>query len=101
LTSERHAYRTIRHSSLIIRHYQKEAPVAHPTHAEPAGSGPAAPRRWVCHCTTPPTLLATVENGKVNLKVRDRYYHIEGVNGRLRAICPRCGQEHILALEGE
>ena len=75
--------------------------MAHTTPAEPTGSGPTAPRRWVCHCTIPPTLLATVENGKVNLKVRDRYYHIEGVHGRLRAICPRCGQEHVLTLAGE
>lgn len=60
----------------------------------------ASPRRWVCPCSTPPVLLATVEGDKVNLKVRDRYYHIEGVRGRLRAICPRCGREHLLTLGG-
>ncbi|HET8631820.1 MAG TPA: hypothetical protein VFL91_30720 [Thermomicrobiales bacterium] len=57
-----------------------------------------APRRWVCRCSDPPVLLATVEGGRVNLKIRDRYYHIEGVRGRVRATCPRCGQEHILPL---
>ncbi len=58
------------------------------------------PQRWVCHCSTPPVLLATVEGGRVNLKIRDRYYHIEGVRGRVRATCPRCGKEHVLALGG-
>ncbi len=48
----------------------------------------------------PPVLLATVEGGRVNLKIRDRYYHIEGVRGRVRATCPRCGKEHVLALGG-
>ncbi|HEX5505030.1 MAG TPA: hypothetical protein VFW96_20610 [Thermomicrobiales bacterium] len=57
-----------------------------------------APRRWVCRCSDPPVLLATVEGGRVNLKIRDRYYHIEGVQGRVRATCPRCGKEHILSL---
>ncbi len=66
--------------------------------AQPARG--AGPRRWVCPCSTPPTLLATVEGGRVNLKIRDRYYHIEGVRGRLRATCPRCGKEHVLALGG-
>lgn len=61
-------------------------------------TGATHPRRWVCHCSTPPILLATVEGSKVYLKIRDRYYHIEGVHGRVRAICPRCGKEHMLAL---
>lgn len=60
----------------------------------------AAPRRWVCRCSAPPVLLATVEGDMVNLKIRDRYYHIECARGRLRAICPRCGKEHLLALGG-
>ena len=34
----------------------------------------------------------------VNLKIRDRYYHIEGLQGRIRATCPRCGKEHIVEL---
>ena len=33
-----------------------------------------------------------------NLKIRDRYYHIEGLQGRIRATCPRCGKEHIVEL---
>lgn len=55
-------------------------------------------RRWVCPCSVPPILLATVEGDRVNLKIRDRYYHIEGVQGRVRATCPRCGREHTLTL---
>lgn len=68
--------------------------------AAPAGSRPAStpPQRWLCHCSTPPILLATVEGGNVNLKIRDRYYHIEGLHGRVRATCPRCGQQHTIEL---
>ncbi len=52
--------------------------------------------RWECHCQQPPVLLATVDAaGTLNLKVRDRYYHIERA-GRVRATCPRCGRVHIL-----
>lgn len=61
-------------------------------------AAPAAPRRLLCPCSLPPVLLATIEDGRVNLKIRDRYYHIEGVQGRIRAICPRCGKEHIVEL---
>jgi ribosomal protein S27AE len=61
----------------------------------------ASPRRWLCHCSIPPILLATLEAGNVNLKIRDRYYHIEGVHGRIRATCPRCGKEHIVELHPE
>lgn len=57
-------------------------------------------RRWVCRCSVPPVLLANVEAGRVNLKIRDRYYHIEGVRGHVRAICHRCGKQHVLALGG-
>ena len=56
------------------------------------------PRRWLCQCSSPPVLLATFEEGNVNLKIRDRYYHIEGLQGRIRATCPRCGKEHIVDL---
>ncbi len=62
---------------------------------------PAAPRRWLCHCSVPPILLATLEGGNVNLKIRDRYYHIEGLHGRIRATCPRCGQQHTIDLPTE
>lgn len=52
------------------------------------------PRRWECHCQRPPFLLATYEaNGRINIKVRDRYWHIEGI---VRTTCPRCGTEHLL-----
>lgn len=74
-------------------------PLHHDNAAPPPAPGrPAAPRRWLCHCTTPPFLLATLEGGNVNLKFRDRYYHVEGLHGRIRAICPRCGQQHTLDL---
>jgi hypothetical protein len=76
----------------------KDAQESQPT---PSGTRPgqeASPRRWLCHCSTPPILLATLEAGSVNLKIRDRYYHIEGVHGRIRATCPRCGKEHIVEL---
>lgn len=63
----------------------------------PAGS---SARRWVCRCSSPPVLLATVEAGQVNLKIRDRYYHIEGVRGHVRATCHRCGKQHVLELGG-
>lgn len=66
--------------------------------AQPAA---APPQRWLCHCSTPPILLATVEGGNVNLKIRDRYYHIEGLHGRVRATCPRCGQQHTIELGDE
>lgn len=65
-----------------------------------AGSGgmkdAQAPFRWECACREPPVLLATYHpNGRINIKVRDRYWH---VFGQVRAICPRCGAEHILDL---
>lgn len=50
--------------------------------------------RWTCHCEDPPVLLATYDElGRVNIKVRDRYWHVQG---RVQAICPKCGQEHVL-----
>jgi uncharacterized OB-fold protein len=59
-------------------------------------AAPAAPSRWLCHCSTPPILLGMVEGGNVNLKMRDRYYHIEAERGQIRAICPKCGRQHRL-----
>ena len=54
--------------------------------------------RWVCPCQEPPVLLATyTPRGRINIKVRDRYWH---VSGRVQAICPRCGAEHVLDLRG-
>lgn len=58
----------------------------------------AAPYRWVCPCKEPPVLLATYDLvGRLNIKVRDRYWHLFGF-GHVQAICPRCGAEHLLDL---
>ena len=39
-------------------------------------------------------LLATYDDaGRVNIKVRDRYWHVQG---RVQTICPKCGREHVL-----
>src|SRR5680860_146914 len=55
--------------------------------------------RWECPCQEPPVLLATYgPNGRINIKVRDRYWHLFGV-GQVQAICPRCAAEHILDLQ--
>ncbi len=52
--------------------------------------------RWECPCRERPVLLATYDaQGRINIKVRDRYWH---VHGQVQAICPRCGAEHILDL---
>jgi hypothetical protein len=51
-------------------------------------------QRWTCPCQEPPVLLGTYdERGRVNIKVRDRYWHVQG---RVHTICPRCGREHTL-----
>lgn len=58
----------------------------------------AAPYRWVCPCKEPAVLLATYDlSGRLNIKVRDRYWHLFGF-GHVQAICPRCGAEHLLDL---
>lgn len=67
-----------------------------PAQPQPDPRQSTAPRRWLCRCSAPPILLATLEGGNVNLKIRDRYYHIEGLHGRIRAICPRCGQQQTI-----
>jgi hypothetical protein len=52
--------------------------------------------RWVCQCQTPPVLLGTYdEAGRINIKMRDRYWHVMGV---VATQCPRCGAEHVLDL---
>ena len=54
------------------------------------------PYRWVCPCQEPPVLLATYDPaGRLNIKVRDRYWHLFGF-GHVQAICPKCGAEHLL-----
>ena len=50
--------------------------------------------RWECRCRQPPVLLATYDaRGRIHIKARDRYWHVQGV---VQAICPRCGSEHAL-----
>lgn len=52
--------------------------------------------RWECPCQAPAVLLATYDpGGKVNIKVRDRYWHVVGF-GQVQAICPKCAAEHVL-----
>ena len=54
--------------------------------------------RWECPCQEPPVLLATYgPGGRMNIKVRDRYWHLYGF-GQVQAVCPRCAGEHILDL---
>ncbi len=54
--------------------------------------------RWECPCQDPPVLLATYgPDGRMNIKVRDRYWHLYGF-GQVQAICPRCAGEHVLDL---
>lgn len=61
-----------------------------------ADSGRPPVFRWECPCRPQPVLLATYDaDGRINIKVRDRYWH---VHGQVQAICPRCGAEHILDL---
>ena len=53
-------------------------------------------QRWECRCREPAILLGTFDaNGRINIKVRDRYWHVEGI---VRTTCPRCGLEHELDL---
>ena len=59
--------------------------------------GQGRPWRWVCRCAEPPTLLATIGGNQVNLKIRDRYYHIEGRQGSIQTVCPMCGKQHTIA----
>ena len=62
------------------------------------GAGTRSLVRWECRCRVPPVLLATYDNrGRIHIKVRDRYWHVAGV---VQTICPRCGSEHTLEIEG-
>ena len=55
--------------------------------------------RWECGCQTPPVLLATwTDSGQVNIKVRDRYWHVSGC-AVVQTTCPRCASEHSLNLK--
>jgi hypothetical protein len=52
--------------------------------------------RWECRCRQPPVLLATYDAcGRIHIKARDRYWHVQGI---VQTICPRCGSEHALDL---
>ncbi len=52
--------------------------------------------RWECRCQLPPILLATYDRrGRVHIKARDRYWHVDGL---VQTICPKCGTEHALDL---
>ncbi len=68
-------------------------------HIDLEGAGARSLVRWECRCRVPPVLLATYDNrGRIHIKVRDRYWHVAGV---VQTICPRCGSEHTLEIEGE
>ena len=52
--------------------------------------------RWECRCRQPPVLLATYDaRGRIHIKARDRYWHVQGI---VQTLCPRCGSEHALDL---
>lgn len=62
------------------------------------GAGRDPVYRWECRCQDRPVLLATYNaQGRINIKVRDRYWH---VLGQVWTICPKCGAEHVLDLRG-
>lgn len=61
--------------------------------AQPS-SGARTVFRWECRCQQSPVLLATYDDsGRINIKARDRYWHIQGT---VQTVCPRCGSEHTL-----
>jgi hypothetical protein len=59
------------------------------------------PRRWVCRCSEPPMLLATIEGNEANIKIRDRYYHIVSRQGSIQTMCPLCGKQHTITFGTE
>jgi len=70
-----------------------------PESSAPSGSLTQSSRtlvRWECRCQQPPTLLATYDvHGRIHIKARDRYWHVDGM---VQTVCPRCGSEHTLDL---
>jgi hypothetical protein len=73
----------------------RQATANAPRRAGGGGDG-AVVRRWECRCESRPMLLATIDRtGRVNIKLRDRYFRVTG--GRIEATCPRCGVLHVLA----
>jgi len=62
----------------------------------PPGQGRAPQLRWECRCADPPILLGRYDpDGRVQIKVRERYYYASGC---VHATCPRCGAQHVLDL---
>jgi hypothetical protein len=62
----------------------------------PRDAASRGPIRWECSCQQPPVLLATYDDrGRIHIKARDRYWHVEGA---VQTVCPRCGSEHTLDL---
>lgn len=73
---------------------QSRSPSVPTATIEVIGEGPGAIVRFSCPCRKPAVLLATRGPGaQINIKVRDRYWHVIGM---VRAVCPRCGAEHVL-----
>ena len=60
-----------------------------------ATPAPSPLHRWECPCDPRrPTLLAMYDDaGEIRIKFRDRFFF---VHGTVRAICPKCGAEHVL-----
>ena len=74
-------------------------PAATPSRRSREGYAAQPSKRWVCPCQDPPVLLATWDRtGRVNVKVRDRYWHFTGF-GQVKAVCPRCATENVLDLD--
>ena len=68
------------------------------TRRSPRNGTRATVFRWECRCRDRPVLLATYdEQGRINIKVGDRYWH---AHGQVRTVCPHCGAEHVLDLRG-
>ena len=66
--------------------------------AQPSAPSAAPAVRWECRCQKPPVLLGTWQpGGRVNIKVRDRYWHLDGF-GHVSTVCPRCARTHELDL---
>jgi hypothetical protein len=63
-------------------------------HQPPREAETRFPMRWECRCQQPPVLLATYDDrGRIHIKARDRYWHVDGA---VQTVCPRCGSEHTL-----
>ena len=82
----------------VIQPDVPEPPAHRLSHHPRSIQGTPPTYRWECPCQVSPVLLATCDaTGRVNIKVRDRYWHLFGF-GQVHAICPRCAAEHVLDL---